>query len=156
MPRKKKVKKIEPEKTCFASLVIQENLRQLAQWMVAKINDYGSRAGKYRSILYQLVGSKTLQKEIQTRILGKTLNSILGNIFDLRNTASLEKSATNLPVSASLNLSHTFMMNAVKGILKNTAKAGLVSVLVDGLVASAEVARLVSKKEITKKNVYVI
>lgn len=116
MPRKKKVKKIEPEKTCFASLVIQENLRQLAQWKVAKINDYGSRAGKCRSILYQLVGSKTLQKEIQAKVLDKTLNSILDNMLDLRNAATLAKSAASLSVTVSVNLSRTATMDAVKGI----------------------------------------
>lgn len=151
MARVKRTRVKEPEKEHLAFSVIQEAARQLAQWKVAKIKDYGSRTGKCGSVLFQIVGAKTLRKEIQTRILGKAVNSIFGNILDLRTASTLEKSVSNFPVTVSVNLFRAAAMNAVKSIVKNTAKAGLVSALVDGLVASAEVAHLASKKKITMK-----
>ena len=88
----------------------------MAQWKVAKINEYGSMTGKCGRVLFQIVATKTVQKEIQTRVLGKTVTSILGKTLGLRNAATIEKSLTNTPGTFSVNLSRSAAMNAAKGI----------------------------------------
>ncbi len=151
MSRKKQTRKAVSERLQFG-LITQEAVRQMAQWKVAKINDYGSVTGKCSRVLFQIARNKTIQKEIKTRILGKTVNSILGKKLGLKTAAIIEKSLTHTPEVLSVHLSSSTAIKAARGILRNTAKAGLISALVDGLVASAEIAQLVSKNQITKKN----
>lgn len=134
---KTKSKKTGPEKI-QAALLAQKAIRPIANGKVAKIKGYGSKTGRYRRA-HKIGEGKVSSKELQTKILNKS--------------PFRSKSGTNLPLSVSIGSPRTVVVNAVKGILRNAAKANLAPILIGGGIAVGTIY-LVTKGRITKTDAF--
>jgi len=130
---KVKSKKSGLEKTLTA-LLAQKAIGQVTDGKVAKTKGYGLKTGKYRRA-HKIVESNVPSKKSRPKILDKSF-------FPTR-------FADNFPLPVSFSSPRTAALDAVKGILKKVGRAGLVPVLVGGVV-SVGIIYLVAKGRITK------
>ncbi|MER3447586.1 MAG: hypothetical protein C4291_12465 [Candidatus Dadabacteria bacterium] len=145
---------IESKGTEVALIIIREALRQIADWKVAKISGYALRASKSGEMLYQIGGGKILPKGIRTRLLNGLLSFIIGGNIDSGLSDIVKSSTSTLSAVASVDSSRAVALDAAKGILGSTAKAGLMCALIDGVIGSVEAGYMVSKGRMNKRDAF--
>ena len=93
-----------------------------------------------------------MSKRLNGEIL-KIFNHALANKRDSKKSAALGKRFTNnLTLNQYVDLPRTIITGAVKEVLNNLPKVGLISPLVDSGAASVEVLYLVLKGKMTKRD----
>ncbi len=145
---------VESKGTGATLVILREVLRQIADWKVAKISGYAMRAGKSGEMIYQVGGSRILPRGIRAGILNKLLGFIIGSDIDSGLSNTMKRSTSTLPVLVSVDSSRAVVLDAAKGILKSTAKAGLMCALIDGVIGSVEAGYMVSKGRMNKRDAF--
>lgn len=102
------------------------------------------------------IGKHTIfSKELKAKILKTFINQILVNKGDFKKTAALAKCyINNLALNQGVDSPRTIIIGAVKEVLNNLPKVGLISPIVDSGVASVEVVYLVLKGRMNKREAF--
>ncbi len=148
-------KKTGLKKAFIALSKLQEGISQISGWNISKINGYVSKRVKRRRMRYNIGKDTILSNGIKAEILKRFINQVLVIKKDSKKSAALGKRFTNnLALNQLVDSPRTIIISAVKEVLNNLPKVGLISPLVDSGTASVEMIYLVLKGKMTKRDAF--
>ncbi len=146
-------RKFGMKKAWIALNVLQKGINGISEWKDSKINGYVLKKVKHRRMHYDIGKHTIFSKELKAKILKTFINQILVNKGDFKKSAALAKCyINNLALNQGVDSPRTIIIGAVKEVLNNLPKVGLISPLVDSGVASVEVVYSVLKGKMTKRD----